>query len=358
MTSSDAMPPIFPKIQLYVTVADNPECRPQLRPRAQSLSVTDDTSQRPLPHTGETTSTHNDFCDVPNAKPQFSTASCSKNMNPSVPPFFPVEKDSGTATLDMPPLELPDHINLLYETTVAQTRISADVDRQFKDMLHRRASTFASSSKDLGFCPLLLHDVDTGDAAPIKQSPRRPPLSAGNAEDEILDEMLCTGVIEPSISEWASPVCMVKKPDGTYRFCIDYKRVNAVSRKDAFPIPDIQDALDSLRGARWFATLDLLSGYWQLGLTDCAKERSAFCMRRGLFQFTRMPFGLCGAPATFCKVMSRVLGDHIGTIWLCYLDDVIVFGRTQKELLDRLDKVLQRLHEHGLKVKPSKCGAV
>jgi len=138
--------------------------------------------------------------------------------------------------------------------------------------------------------------------------------------------MLSTGVIEPSISEWASPVCLVKKPDGTYRFCIDNRRVNAVSRKDAFPIPDIQDALDSLRGARWFAILDLLSGYWQLGLTDRAKERSAFCTRRGLVQFTRMPFGLCGTPATFC----RVLGDHIGTICLCYLDDVIVFGRTQK----------------------------
>jgi len=89
-------------------------------------------------------------------------------------PVFPVEKDSSTATLDMPPLELPDHINLLYETTVAQTRLSADVDRQFKDMLNRRASTFASSFKDLGFCPLLLHDVDTGDAPPIKQFARRP----------------------------------------------------------------------------------------------------------------------------------------------------------------------------------------
>ena len=82
-----------------------------------------------------------------------------------------------------------------------------------------------------------------------------PPLSAGDAENEILDEMLKTGVIEPSTSEWALPVCLVKKPDGSYRFCIDYRRVNAVSRKDGFPIPDIQDTLDSLRGAKGFATL-------------------------------------------------------------------------------------------------------
>ena len=122
-------------------------------------------------------------------------------------------------------------------------------------MLRRRATSFAKDSTDLGFCPVLQHDVDTGDSPPIKQSPRRPPLSAGNAEDEILDVMLKTGVIEPSTSEWASPVCLVKKPDGSYRFCIDYRRVNAVSRKDGYPIPDIQDALDSLRGAKWFATL-------------------------------------------------------------------------------------------------------
>jgi len=104
---------------------------------------------------------------------------------------------------------------------------------------------------------VLQHDVDTGDSPPIKQSPRRPPLSAGNAEDEILDD---TGVIEPSTSKWASPVCLVKKPDGSYRFCIDYRRVNAVSRKDGYPIPDIQHALDSLRGEKWFATLACSAG--------------------------------------------------------------------------------------------------
>ena len=92
-----------------------------------------------------------------------------------------------------------------------------------------------------------------------------------------------TGVIEPSNSPWASPVCLVKKKDGSYRFCIDYRKVNAVSKRDAFHVPDIHDALDSLRGARYFATLDLLSGYWQLGMTERAKQRSAFCTRRICF---------------------------------------------------------------------------
>jgi len=133
--------------------------------------------------------------------------------------------------------------------------------------------------------------------------------------------MLTAGVIEPSLSEWASPVCLVKKQDGSYRFCIDYRRVNAVSRKDAFSIPKITEAIDSLRGSRWFATIDLLSGYWQLGMTDRAKERSTFCTMRGLYQFKRIPFGLCGAPVTFCGLMSIVLGDYIGVLCLCYLDN-------------------------------------
>jgi len=167
--------------------------------------------------------------------------------------------------------------------------------------------------------------------------------------------MLAVDVIEPSDSPWASLVCLAKKPDGSYRFCVDYRRVNAVSRNDAYPIPDIQDAFDSLRGAKYFATIDLLSGYWQIGMTPRAQERSAFCTRRGLYHFKRMPFELSNAPATFCCLMHRVLRDHLWRICLCYLDDVIVYATSQQELLERLHIILACLHNVGLKVKPSKC---
>ena len=145
-------------------------------------------------------------------------------------------------------------------------------------MAHR--DVFATSPTDIGFCDLLEHDIDTADAAPIRQPPRRPRLASGTAEDDLIAEMLAAGVIEPSDSPLASPVCLAKKPDGSYRFCVDYRRVNAVYRKDAYPIPDIQDAFDNLRGAKYFATIDLLSGYWKIGMTPRAKERSAFCSRR------------------------------------------------------------------------------
>jgi len=184
------------------------------------------------------------------------------------------------SALDTMELELPGHVNHLFLQTVEGLDLPRDTVEGLRVLLDDHRDTFASSSSDLGFCPLVEHDIDTGDARPIKQSPRRPPLAAREAEDEILEEM-ATGVIEPSTSSWASPVSLVKKKDGTFRFCIDYRRVNAVSKKDAYPIPDIQDALDNLRGSQYFATIDLLSGYWQLGMTDRAKERSAFCTRRG-----------------------------------------------------------------------------
>ena len=159
---------------------------------------------------------------------------------------------------DQTEFELTEHVNVLFLQTIEGVDLPDESVQGLKLLLRNHQDTFASSSMDLGFCPLVKYDIDTGDARPIKQSPRRPPIAAREAEDEILNEMLEKGVIEPSNSSWASPVCLVKKKDGTFRFCIDYRRVNAVSKKDAYPIPDIQDALDNLRGSRCFATIDLL----------------------------------------------------------------------------------------------------
>jgi len=118
----------------------------------------------------------------------------------------------------------------------------------FKDLLIAHKDVFAKSPTCIGFSDLLEYDIDIAYAAAIRQPPRRPPLASGTAEDDLINEMLAADVIKPSDSPWASPVCLAKKPDGSYRFCVDSRRVNAVSRKDAYPIPDIQDAFDSLRG--------------------------------------------------------------------------------------------------------------
>jgi len=151
--------------------------------------------------------------------------------------------------------DIPEHLRILFLTTVENNDLPSDVVHDFKEFLQEHKNTFAKSSDDLGFCSLVEHDIDTGDAKPIRQPPRRPSLASGKAEDDLIDNMLRAGVIELSESPWASPVCLVKKPDGTYRFCVDYRRVNAMSKQDAFPMPDIREALDSLRDMKYYARL-------------------------------------------------------------------------------------------------------
>jgi len=180
-------------------------------------------------------------------------------------------------------LTVPSHLQGLFDKSVAQGDLASTHQCNLAALLRRHSDAFATGPMNLGYCSVLEHDIDTGDAEPIRQPPRRPPLSARQAEEDILNEMLQTGMIEPSNSPWSSPVCMVRKKDGSYRYCVDYRRMNSVTIKDAFPVPDVKDALDSLRGAKYFATIDLLSVYWQLGMTQRARERSAFCTRRGLY---------------------------------------------------------------------------
>ncbi len=166
--------------------------------------------------------------------------------------------------------------------------------------------------------------------------------------------MLDRGVIEPCQSSWASPVVLVTKKDGSTRFCVDYRKVNEVTKKDAYPLPRIDDTVDALRASQYFSTLDLYSGYWQVKMDPDDIDKTAFVTRQGLFRFTVMPFGLCNAPATFKRLMELVLSGLNWKICLIYLDDVIVYGGNFYDSLDRLKIVSQRIREANLKLKPSK----
>ena len=147
--------------------------------------------------------------------------------------------------------------------------------------------------------------------------------------------MLQQGVIRPSTSAWSSPVILVKKKSGELRFCVDYRKLNSVTVGHAHPLPRIDDILDSLGDSKYFTTLDLRSGYWQISVDENDRHKTAFATPNGLYEFNRMPFGLSTAPATFQRTMDIILSGLTYAICLCYLDDVIVFGRDMKEHCER-----------------------
>ena len=214
---------------------------------------------------------------------------------------------------------------------------------------------FSLSGTPLGRTDMVEHKIHTGDAQPIKQQPRRVPLHQEEVVKTEIERMISQDVIRPSESPWASPVVIVKKKDGSFRFCVDYRKLNGVTEKDAFPLPRVEENLDALSGNTWFTSLDLASGYWQVMMAEEDRPKTAFATKYGLFEFNTMPFGLCNAPATFQRLMERVLRGLQWRSCVLYLDDVVVFGKDFQEHLDRVKEVFQCLREAGLKLKPKKC---
>ena len=172
---------------------------------------------------------------------------------------------------------------------------------------------------DLGRTTILQHHINTGTLPPIRQPVRRIPLPCRDTVHQLLEDTVTKGIISPSKSPWASPIVLVRKKDGTTRFCVDYRKVNDVTIKDAYPLPRVDDTLDTLAGSVWFLTLDLKSGYWQVEVAPEDREKTAFCTQEGLFEFSVTPFGLCNAPATFQRLMDSVLAGLQWSSCLVYL---------------------------------------
>ena len=207
--------------------------------------------------------------------------------------------------------------------------------QQLNDLFKEFSDVFSQGEDDLGCTPLLEHTIETH-GPPLRQPYRRQNSAVRREEMAQVQQMLANDVIRPSNSPWASPVMMVKKKDGSLSFCIDL--------------------LDALHGARWFSTLDLKSGYWQVPIMERDKEKTAFRTSSGqLYEFNQVPFGLCNAPATFSRLMDRVLSGLHWETCLFYLDDIIVFSSTWEEHLARLRQVFERLRHADLKLGAEKC---
>ena len=214
---------------------------------------------------------------------------------------------------------------------------------------------FSFDSSNLGCCHDIEHNIDTGDSLPISRAPYRYSDPQRQEIRKQVGEMLEAGVISNSNSPWSSPVVLVKKKDGSYRMCVDLRKVNAVTKRDVYPLPNIEDALHSLRGAIYFSSLDLNNGYWQFPIKSSDREKTAFITQDGLYEFNKMPFGLTNAPALFQRAMDTILAGLKWNSCLVYLDDVVVFGPDFQTHLERLKLVFDRIREAGLTLKAKKC---
>ncbi|KAI3366502.1 hypothetical protein L3Q82_000474 [Scortum barcoo] len=205
-----------------------------------------------------------------------------------------------------------------------------------------------------GTTNLVEHDIRLKDCTPIRQRMYRIPQKLVPVLEEEVTAMLELGVIEPSTSEWSNPIVLVIKKDGNIRFCIDFRKVNAQSEFDAYPLPRLDDLIERVGQAQFITTLDLCKGYWQVPLSDAARPLTAFRTPQGLWQFTKMSFGLHGAPATFQRLMNKVLaGMH--NFAAAYLDDIVIYSNSWQEHLSHVAKVLREIKKAGLTINPRKC---
>ena len=248
-----------------------------------------------------------------------------------------------------------DEWNAVISANGRPSNLTREQQDRLIEVLNEFKDIFASSNKPFGRVHDTVHGIDTGDAKPISQGLRPSGPAAREVARQEVEDMLEKGVIQPCRSPWASPIVLVKKKDGSTRFCVDFRKVNDVTVKDVHPLPRISDMLEALGSGRYFSTLDAAAGYWQIPLREEDKGKSAFICSEGLYEFNVMPFGLCNAPATYQRLMNLLLAGLTWRSCLVYLDDILIFSPTFERHVEDVREVFQRIRTSGMLLKPSKC---
>ena len=278
----------------------------------------------------------------------------SANEVPKVTNILSAEKPK-----DQPTLTESERQDLLLEKLDLSSLEAwpADQAERAHSLLKEYHAIFSLEKHDMGHTKATKHKIilKDPDTPPFKDRFCRIPPPQLDEVHAHLKMMLDAGVIRPSNSPWCNAVVLVRKKDGSLHFCIDFRKLNALTVKDSHPLPRICETLESLAGAGHYSTFDMNSGFWQVPMDEESKQYTAFTLgSMGLYECESMPFGLCNAPPTFQRLMQNCLGELNLTYCLIYLDDVIIFSQTE-EHLERMHVVFDRLREHGLKLKPSKC---
>lgn len=230
----------------------------------------------------------------------------------------------------------------------------SEMPQVIKEVVDSYACCFVEVS-GLGRVHGVEHTIPTTTEKPIRTSPYRLSWEEQDHLRDELDKLLELGLIKPSDGKWTSPILFVKKKDGTLRLCVDYRKLNDITIKDAFPLPNIDELLDSVGGAHYFSTLDAASGYWQIPLAKDSIPKSGFTTKWGTYTWQAMPFGLCSAPQTFQRAVTSILAPYIEDFVYVFIDDIIIFSKSLEEHKVHLAKVFQACQAANLRLKRSKC---
>ena len=250
----------------------------------------------------------------------------------------------------------PEPFRMGKHASLEGSQLSKDQQFKVKEMFERHNKVFSRNSNDLGYCDKIQHKIIlTANAQPFRRAYGSMSFDKRKAMKKIVEDLEKSNLVEPTHSYWAAPSILVKKKDGSYRLVVDYRGLNKQIEKTSWPLPRINDVIDSLDGNYFFSNIDLTSGYFQMALHEESQDLTAFITPMGLYKWKRLPMGLASAPGAFQNLMELIMAGLSYEVALVYLDDIIIFGRSFEEHLDRLDLVLGRLKEAGLKIKGSKC---
>lgn len=250
-------------------------------------------------------------------------------------------------------IKFPTLLNVFREQT--QMKINMATTQKIEDIVEKYSSIFKTEISELNLCSLGKHKITLTDGNPVRQRHGRVPIHLEKQINDEINKNLKLGIIKESESPWCARIVPVIKPNGQVRMCIDYRALNQKTIKDTYPLPRVDEILDSLGKAKYFSTLDATSGYYQIAMQEEDRSKTAFAWKNGLYEFTRMPFGLCNAPATFQRTIDKIFKEENGIFVLAYLDDIIVFSNSEEEHKTHLDIVLGKIKASGLSLNMNKC---
>jgi hypothetical protein len=249
-------------------------------------------------------------------------------------------------------------LEYIFPNDQSETLQDIVINNQFTSVQKSQLKDICQANKDIfttipGKCKIATHSIRTNIETPISQRPYHIPVAKREVVKQQLDDMLRQGLITPSKSAWSAPIVLVAKPDNSIRICIDYRRLNAISVSDNYPIPRISEVFEKIGSAKYLTQFDLTKGYYQIPLSEDTKDKSVFMTPYGLFQFEVMPFEMKTSPATFARLMDHEMNEYPHAV--AYFDDIVIFSDTWDERLDHIKDVLDRIKATGLTIRPSKC---